>query len=172
MPAFKIQSFNPAIHRRSEFSCESQELTTFLQERARKEMEAGASACFVLVPEDDPGKIAGFYTLSAAEVETTGLPENMVKKLPRYLKMPATLLGRLARDSAFKGKGVGDLLMVDALARALSSSRDVGSLLVITDPKNAHAFDFYREFGFVPLNKTRLFLPMKDVKRWIARRTV
>src|SRR5262249_41277965 len=54
--------------------CESPELTDFLRSRARKEMEALVSACFVLVSLDDPGRIAGYYRLSAAEVVTATRP--------------------------------------------------------------------------------------------------
>jgi predicted GNAT family N-acyltransferase len=134
-------------------------------------MQARASACFVLVPADDPGRIAGFYTLSAAEVVTAELPEAMAKKLPRYQSLPATLLGRLARDLAFRGQGLGDRLMLDALARAFASSAEVGSVAVVTDPKDERAAAFYREFGFVRLTDHRLVLAMKDVARVLQERS-
>src|SRR6185436_15878100 len=107
--------------------------------RARKEMEARASACFVLVPLNDPSRIAGFYTLSAAEIAMANLPEPIRKRMPRYPALPATLLGRLARDEAFCGQGLGDRLMLDALARAIGGSAEVGSIAVITDSKDEHA---------------------------------
>ncbi len=84
MSVYRIEALDPAKHRRAEFQCESPALTEFLQKRARKEMEARSSACFVLVPLDDVGRIAGYYTLSAAEVVTVELPEEVAKKLPRY----------------------------------------------------------------------------------------
>ena len=160
---FLIHPLDSEIHRRADFRCESAELETFLRTRARKEMEAGVSACFVLVPESDSGRIAGFYTLSAAEIEATALPESLAKRLPRYPAMPATLLGRLARDSEFRGHGIGDRLLFNALARAFSSSHEVGSLAVVTDPKDEKAADFYRAFHFLPLNSGRMFLPMREV---------
>jgi GNAT superfamily N-acetyltransferase len=116
-PQYRIERLDPGKHRREDFRCESAELTEFLQKRARKEMDARTSACFVLVPVEDPSRIAGFYTLSAAEVSTAALPESLTKRLPRYPNLPATLLGRLARDQEFRGKGIGERLMVDALAR-------------------------------------------------------
>jgi GNAT superfamily N-acetyltransferase len=164
-PGYRVEPLSAAKHRREEFTCESPELTEFLRTRARKEMEARASACFVLVLGEDPGRIAGYYTLSAAEVVTAELPEALAKKLPRYRSLPATLLGRLARDAAFRGQGIGDLLMVDALARAYAGSAEIGSVAVVTDPKNERAAAFYAEFGFVRLNDRRMVLPMKDVER-------
>ncbi len=168
--AFHFEPLNPIRHRREEFSCESPELTTYLQTRARKEMEARVAACFVLVPVAEPGRIAGFYTLSAAEVLLTALPPDMAKKLPRYPSLPVTLLGRLARDTRFRGQGIGDLLMADALRRAWRSSAEIGSIAVVTDPKDERAAAFYRDFGFLPLDSRRLLLPMKDLERWLRGR--
>ena len=98
---FIVEPLNPAKHCREEFDCGVEALNDFLRLRARKEMEAGTSACFVMVPEDKLTVIAGYYTLSAATVLRTALPEPVTKKLPRYPELPATLLGRLARDLRF-----------------------------------------------------------------------
>jgi GNAT superfamily N-acetyltransferase len=165
---FKVEVLDPTIHRREQFSCESPELTDFLRTRARKETKARASACFVLVPVADRGHIAGFYTLSAMSVALAKLPDELVKKLPRYPDQPATLLGRLARDLGFKGQGIGNLLMVDALQRAHKSSSVIGSVAIVTDPKDERALRFYAEFGFKPLDGRRMFLPMKAVQKWLG----
>ena len=164
-PEYRIEALDPGRHHREGFTCESQELTEFLRKRARKEMEARASACFVLIPLSYPAHIAGFYTLSAAEIATANLPEAMRKRMPRYHTLPATLLGRLARDEAFRGQGIGDRLIQDALARAFAGSAEVGSTAMITDPKDERATAFYRGFGFLPLTGNRLFLPMTEIVR-------
>jgi hypothetical protein len=56
MPAadsFRIERLDPAKHRRDAFRCESAPLTDFIQKRARKEMDARASVCFVLLTEPE-----------------------------------------------------------------------------------------------------------------------
>ena len=160
---FRIERLNPARHRREEFRCESPELTAFLQQRARKEMDAFACACFVLAPADDPGRIAGYYTLSASEITATDLPALLQKKLPRYPHLPATLLGRLARDVAWRGQDIGRLLLIDALRRSVRQVVDIGSVAVVTDPKDAKAVAFYTRHGFRPLDHRQLFLPMAEI---------
>ena len=162
---FIIEPLDPSKHCREAFDCGVEALNDFLRTRARKEMEARSSACFVIVPLDDPGRIAGYYTLSAAEVITAELPEALAKKLPRYRSLPATLLGRLARDNAFRGRGVGDRLIADVLARAFAGSAEIGSVAVVTDPKDERAASFYRRFGFIRLNDRRMVLSMRDVAR-------
>lgn len=171
MPApsqFRIEILEPAVHRRDEFACESSELTEFLRTRARKEAKSRTSACFVIVPLADPGQIAGFYTLSATTIELAKLPPEFTKKLPRYPGLPATLLGRLARALEFKGQGIGDLLMVDALKRAYENSSVIGSVAVVVDPKDEKAAKFYAAFGFQPLDGQKMFLPMKAIPDWLG----
>ncbi len=165
---FRFELLNPATHRREEFACESLELTDFLRTRARKEVKAKALACVVLVPIDDPGRIAGFYTLSATAIALEKLPVELAKKLPRYPRLPATLVGRLARDLTFKGTGVGDLLMVDALKRAYENSTVIGAVAIVVDPKDERAAKFYAGFGFQPLDAQTMFLPMKAVPKWLG----
>lgn len=169
-PAFIIEPLNPAIHRRDEFDCGVTALNDFLRTRARKEMDAGTSACFVIVPKSDPGMIAGYYTLSAATVVRTALPEALTKKLPRYEELPSTLLGRLARDIRFKGQNIGELLMASMLRRSVAASQEVASWAVVTDPKDEKARQFYASFGFQSLTADRMFLPMKQAAGWINAR--
>lgn len=168
--SFIIEALNPAKHRRDEFDCGVVLLNDFLRTRARKEMEASTSACFVIVPEADPRRIAGYYTLSAATIVRTALPESVTKKLPRYTELPATLLGRLARDVQFKGQRIGDRLMVSMMQRAVEAAKDVASWAIVTDPKDQRARQFYESFGFLPLNAERMFLTMKQAAAWISAR--
>lgn len=140
---YHIEALDPAKHRREEFDCGVGPLNEYLKKRARKEMDAGLAACFVVVPESDPGCIAGFYTLSAATMLTTALPEAVTRKLPRYGEVPATLLGRLARSTAFRGQGLGDRLMMSAFDRAAHAAAEVASWAIVTDPKDDNARRFY-----------------------------
>lgn len=163
MSTYRVEPLDAARHRRAEFQCEAAELTEFLRTRARKEMQARSSACFVLVEETDPGRIAGYYTLSQTSIDVSQLPESLVKRLPRYPRLGATLIGRLARDTAWKGKQVGRLLLIDALRRSLGHSSEIGAVAVVTDPKDDKARVFYASYGFLPLDEARMFIPMTEL---------
>lgn len=121
----------------------------------------------MLTSYDD--KIAGFYTLTQDNIEAEDLPPELIKQLnlPRYKRIGASLLGRLARDLSYKGKGVGELLLVDALKRSLVMSRQIASAAVIVDAKDEKAHRFYLDFGFIPFpeSQERLFLAMATVQR-------
>ncbi len=114
-------------------------------------------------------RIAGYYTVSSLSIE---LPEDMRKGLAKYPEYPATLIGRLAVDEDYRGKGLGGRLLLDALGRALAGSRSVASYAVITDAKNEKAHAFYAHYGFMPLpsvsHEGRLFLPMNTVEKLFA----
>jgi predicted GNAT family N-acyltransferase len=160
---YLIERLDVAHHRREEFTCESPELTDFLRKRARKEMDARTSACFVLVAANDPGRIVGYYTLSQTSVALEKLPEAVTKKLPRYREMGATFIGRLARDIRWRGKEIGRLLLIDALRRSVRLRTEAGAVVAVTDPKDQKAKTFYEAYGFKALDERRLFIPMKEL---------
>ena len=163
MSLYRIEVLDPARHRRAEFHCESPELTEFLRTRARKEMRSRSSACYVLVDAAEPGRIVGYYTLSQTSVDVGRLPEATAKRLSQYPQLGATLIGRLARDIAWKGQQVGRFLLIDALRRCVRFSGEVGAVVVVTDPKDEKARAFYASHGFLALDERRMFIPMREL---------
>jgi predicted GNAT family N-acyltransferase len=153
-------------HDRAAFSCEHERLNKYLREQASQEVRKRVSAVYVLTP--DGRTIAGYYTLSQYAVDAGELPVEVAHKLdlPRYDKLPATLLGRLARSIDFKGMGIGEILLMGALKRALEHSRNIASLAVVVDAKDERARAFYKAYGFLDLpgHANRLFIPMRTVE--------
>ena len=117
--------------------------------------------------EGEGNTVLGYYTLSGISVDIGAWPENVVKKLPRYPVLPATLLGRLAIDRQLQGKGAGEYLLMDALHRSLRETRQVGAFAVIVDAKDEHAVAFYRHYELTPFEDqpARLFLPMTVIEK-------
>jgi GNAT superfamily N-acetyltransferase len=151
-------------HERDLFSCGSAALDRYLQQQARQDAEKRVAAPFVLV-EPPAMRVLGYYTLSASVVSTRDLPETLAKKLPRYPQLPVTLLGRLAIDHSMKGRGLGQFLLMDALRRSLGAAAHIAAMAILVDAKDEAAAEFYRHFGFLPLQEQpqRLFLPMTTV---------
>jgi GNAT superfamily N-acetyltransferase len=154
-------------HDRTAFSCEAAPLERYLKEQAGQEARKNVAATFVLLADDN--RIAGYYTLSSTNILVDDLPPELVKKLrlPRYPQLPATLLGRLARHSAFRGQGIGELLLLDALKRAYTLSKQIASLAVVVDAKDERAVRFYKDFGFEPFpdSPDRLFMRMDTIAK-------
>src|SRR5690606_26020362 len=104
--------------------------------------------------------------LSSFAVLLGELPEQAVRRLPLYDRIPAVLLGRLARDLRHSGKGLGELLLMHALEQSLHVSEQIGAHAVVVDALNDRASAFYRRFGFVAFEDApRLdYLPMAEIR--------
>jgi predicted N-acetyltransferase YhbS len=155
-------------HKKASFSCEEQSLTDYIQKHARRDVERNVALCFV--HGDESGIVKGYYTLSNDSVDRELLPNELKKKMP-YKNLPVTLLGRLARDIQFKGQGIGELLLADALKRAYQASSGSASFAVVTDPINEKAKSFYESFGFVALESGRMFITMETIKASFVEKT-
>jgi hypothetical protein len=118
-PAFFSELLSSA-HDRTSFACESEPLQRYLKQQANQDVRKDLSVSYVLVPSIDRQRIAGYYTVSSDAILIEDLPETLVKKLrlPHSRIIGATLIGRLARDLSYKGQGVGELLLMDALKLA------------------------------------------------------
>jgi GNAT superfamily N-acetyltransferase len=164
-PTFRFEPLDKRKHDRAAFSCEQESLDRYLKEHATQEIKKRVAAVYVLTP--DGKTIAGYYTLSQYAIEAGEMPPELIQqlRLPRYDKLPATLLGRLARRKLFKGRGLGELLLMGALIRALEHSRNIASVAVVVDAIDENARGFYRRYGFIDiLNRpNRLFMAMKTV---------
>ncbi len=138
-------------------------LDRYLRTQAGQEARKNIAAPFVLVLPD--GAIGGYYTLSSTAVKLSELPADVTRRLPRYPLVPATLLGRLAVDLRYRGKGFGRFLLADALHRAVRS--EIASFAVVVDAKDEAARRFYERESFLPLldQPMRLYRPLADIAK-------
>jgi GNAT superfamily N-acetyltransferase len=146
-------------HDRQSFDCGRQELNDWLRQVARQHQDKGLSRTFVAIREQEPARICGYYALTLAELENRHLPPAWRKKLPR--RVPGVRLGRLAVDRRFHGKGLGELLLVDALARARRIYTEAGGIGLFVDAIDEQAMGYYLRFGFraIPDSPLLLFFP-------------
>ncbi len=162
--ALKIELLDRQKHNRSNFCCGKDSLDNYLRKQASQDLKRRVATVFVLI-NDPEATVLAYYTLSTYTINITVLDEAFAKRLPRYPLLPATLLSRLAVDDRQKGKGLGALLLVDALKKSLDASKQVASLAVIAEALDESAANFYLKYGFQPFrqNPMKLYLPMKSV---------
>jgi predicted GNAT family N-acyltransferase len=124
------------------------------------------------VPLDNPTEIVGFYTLSSTGVRLSDMPPDVIRRLPRYPTVPATLLGRLAVSLEHRGARRGEQLLIDALDRSLAASTRVGSVAVIVDAKDEDGVAFYEKYGFTRFaeHRLRLFMMMASIEQLLEGR--
>jgi predicted GNAT family N-acyltransferase len=154
------------MHDKSEFNCGTDVLNQYLKIQAAQDAKKNVSVTYVLTSSVSE-KILGYYTLSSIGIFPGELPEETVRRLPRYPVLPGILLGRLAVDISCQGMSIGQYILIDALKRSLQVSNQIGIVAVIVDAKNERAISFYRHFGFIqlPENTHRLFLPISTIQK-------
>jgi GNAT superfamily N-acetyltransferase len=152
-------------HQRAGFDCGEPALNEFLARFARQNDERGLGRTYVAVPAGDR-RVVGYYTLSAGSVRFAEVPEKLRLRFPRY-PIPVVHLGRLATCLSVRGQGLGGVLLVDALRRALRVADELGVVAMEAWAKSEPARTFYVKYGFVALqdDPLHLYLPLETARR-------
>lgn len=163
-PPFVIEPLDRG-HDRAAFSCGEPALDNYLRRQASQDVRRRVAQIFVALG-DAPGQIAGYYGLGAASFEKEELPTELAKRLPHY-PVPAPVLGRLAVDFAWQGRGLGEALLIDAARRVLRASAALAVYAIVVDAKNDRARTFYEHYGFRTFASlpNRLFLPLETFEK-------
>jgi GNAT superfamily N-acetyltransferase len=151
-----------------EFDCGEPPLNDWLRSRALKNETTGASRTFVTV-ETDSGDVAGYYCLSAGSLALEDAPGRMRRNMPSPI--PIILIGRLAVDLRFAGRGLGASLLRDAVLKGTEASRIIGARALLVDPLHESAERFYLKFGFELMPsaaKRTMYLLVSDAEATIA----
>ncbi|SHJ04901.1 Acetyltransferase (GNAT) domain-containing protein [Tessaracoccus bendigoensis DSM 12906] len=139
-------------------------LDRYLTERALANHVSGFARAYVCI-ENETGKIAGYYTLSAIAIEHSQLSGRARRNAPN--PVPAVLLGRLAVDRTAQGAGLGRLLVRDAILSTLAAADRIGVRLMLVHALHDEAADFYSKLGFLPspTDPLHLYLSLPDARR-------
>ena len=153
-------------HNKNHFTSGIEVLDFYLKTQAGQDIKKNVAVTYVLTTESSQ-QVLGYYTLSSMGILPGELPDELIRKLPRYPILPGILLGRLAVDENFHGKKLGVYLLLDALKRSLAVSDQIGIVAVVVDAKNEMAAKFYKKYDFIelPENSHRLFLPLSTIKK-------
>jgi predicted GNAT family N-acyltransferase len=158
---FAVEELDPKRHDRASFDCGAEPLNRYLKTLAVQHRTKGISTSFVLVDIDQPTEILGYYSLSAATLAFEGLSEADRKGLPTF-PIPAVRIGRLAGAASIRGRGLGELLLQNAIKRILLARNTLGVYAVVVEAKDASAEAFYRKYGFrlCDVQTRQLYLPL------------
>lgn len=158
-------AFDNQAHSIETFSCGVESLDRWLRAYAGQSQRRDAARTFVTADPD--GKVVGYYTLVAAQVEHGQATASVRRKLSRHFPIPVALLARLAVDTSHQGAGLGRSLLLDALQRVLRASEELAVRAVTVDALDERASSFYRAFGFEPsdLAPNTLMIPLQIVRQ-------
>lgn len=133
-------------HDVSSFSCGKPTLDYWLKTRALSNQQKGFTAVLVV---HEAGRVVGFYGLAPTAVVATVMPRAIRTGQPPD-PVPCLLLGQLATDVGWFGKGVGTGLLRHALQRCVEAATLVGGRALVVNAVDGEAAAFWVRRGFVP----------------------
>ena len=134
-----------ADHDTSAFSCRLESLNQWLRRRALANAASGATRTYVVCAEWQ--RVVGYYALAAGSLDFEVAPSRLRRNMPDPL--PGIVLGRLAVDESWAGRGVGGGLLKDAVLRSIQAADIVGARALLCHAIDDEAKAFYARHGFV-----------------------
>jgi GNAT superfamily N-acetyltransferase len=143
-------------------------LDQWLRERAPSS-EGLSARTYVVCGRDEPARVVGYFSIAAAVEQRNALTSAKLRRgMPE--QVPLLLIGRLAVDAQWRGRGLGSALLTDALRRCLAASEIAGVRGVVAHAIDEAAVDFYVRHGFVrsPLGERVMLIPIETVRALVA----
>lgn len=130
-------------HLIDDFRCAEPQLERWLKQRARRNQSEGASRTFVVC---HGLRVVGYYCLAAGAVARAAAPGNVRRNMPD--PVPVMVLGQLAVDGGWTGRGVGRGLLKDAILRTVRVAGEAGVRALLAHALSPAAKEFYLKNGF------------------------
>ena len=143
-----------AAHDLSKFSCGKSSLDRWLKTRALSNQEKGFTAVLVV---HEANRVIGYYGLAPTAILPSTLPRSIRTGQPPN-PVPCLLLGQLATDRDWIGKGIGTGLLKHALQRCVAAADLVGGRALIVNAVDIEAAGFWGRRGFIPSKDDPLVL--------------
>ena len=143
-----------AEHDVSAFACGKPALDNWLRTRALSNQQKGFTAVIVV---HDAGRVVGYYGLAPTAVMPAVMPRSIRTGQPPD-PIPCLLLGQLATDAGYAGRGIGTGLLKHALTRCVAAAGLVGGRALMVNAIDGEAAAFWRRRGFLPSRDDGLIL--------------
>ena len=137
-------------HDRSSFDSGEPRVDNFLRLTARRHVAENLAVVRVAVVAGDP-VVVGYHSLGAHSIDAAGLPAGLVPKGRPYPGIGAFYLGFIGVHRPLQGKGLGRLLLRDAMRRTVAAAEQGGVAFLVLDALDEARAGFYRDLGFVSL---------------------
>lgn len=143
-----------AAHDLAEFSCGKPALDRWLKMRALSNQEKGFTAVLVV---HEAMRVVGYYGLAPTAIVPSQLPRSIRPGQPPD-PVPCLLLGQLATDQNWVGKGIGTGLLKHALQRCVAAASLIGGRALIVNAVDVEAAAFWARRGFLASKDDPLIL--------------
>jgi GNAT superfamily N-acetyltransferase len=113
-------------------------------------------------------KVVGYYALANGGVAQAAATGGVRRNMPD--PVPVMVLGRLAVDRAYQGRGIGRGLLRDAVLRTMQAAELGGIRAILVHVISEDAKRFYERYGFAvsPIDPMVLMITMADAEKALA----
>ncbi len=149
-------------HELDAFQSGVEPLDDWLKRHARHNEAEGGSRTYVVCA----GRLAvGYYSLAAGSILPNAATGRVRRNMPN--PVPVVLLGRLAIDRGWQGRGLGGDLLRDAVLRVLSAGEAIGVRAILVHAISSEAKVFYERHGFKPspVEPMTLMITLAEARR-------
>ena len=138
------------------------DLDEWLRRRAAGNEATGASRTYVVRAV---GRVVGSYALAAGGVVQGTATGRVRRNMPD--PVPVMVLGRLAVDRNYQGRGIAKGLLRDAILRTLQVARMAGIRALLVHAISPEAKRFYEQCGFSAssVHSMTLMITVADAER-------
>ncbi len=149
-------------HDLARFDCGVASLNDWLKKRGLNNDRSGASRTYVLSEGRD---VVGYYCLATGAVDRDEAPSALRRNMPD--PVPVVVLGRLAIDRKYQGRGIGRSMLRDAVQRAAQVAEIAGAAALLVHALSDDARNFYLSWGFAdwPLQPMTLYLLLRTIEQ-------
>lgn len=156
-----------AAHNLRRFESGEPALDEWLRRRALRNESGGGSRTYVVCTKSEK-RVVAYYCLAAGAVAHAGAPGRVRRNMPDPI--PAIVLGRLAVDRAFQGRGLGRALLRDAILRTIQAANIAGIRVILVHAMSEAARRFYERAGFrpSPIDPMTLMITVAEAERALA----
>lgn len=159
-----LTEFKSTIHKCNSFSCGEKALDDFIVNCAKLHQGKGLSAIRILL-DKATNCVLGFSAIAPQCVSLDSLPKNLSEEFSSIsFPIPCWLIGRLAIVKEHHRKGLGEILLLDAIYDIVKRASGGAGAIIILDAKNKKVKKFYKKYNFKSFqsNFMRMFITMED----------
>jgi GNAT superfamily N-acetyltransferase len=153
------------LHELNDFFSGVPSLDDWLKRRARANQLSGASRTFVVTENHN---VVGFYALASGAIAAPSSVGRFRRNMPDPI--PVAVLGRLAIDRSWQGKGLGRALFRDCALRVAHAADTIGIRGIVVHAISDQAKAFYLALGFdpSPAEPMTLMVTLADIRHLLG----
>lgn len=147
----------------TKFQCENKKYEKYLKETASNDHSNNIGKVWLFIRRKE---VVAYVTIAMSQLHKS--EHKKLGKMTGHGYIPGLLLGQMARDIRYKGKGLGKIMTAWVIKEAIIISKRIGCRLIILQSEEDKV-KTYEEFGFlkIPDSKRKKNMMFYDLSWYV-----